>query len=82
MCIPPQDNSVRLITAPDQATAAVVEDLEARGLREETLVVWGGEFGRPIYSQGGLTENYYGRDHPPRCFTSFRAGAGVNPGIT
>ena len=66
----------------DQATAALIEDLEARGLLEDTLVVWGGEFGRTIYSQGVLTENNYGRDHHPRCFTIFMAGAGVKPGIT
>jgi hypothetical protein len=66
----------------DQATAALIEDLEARGLLEDTLVVWGGEFGRTIYSQGVLTENNYGRDHHPRCFTIFMAGAGIKPGIT
>ncbi|MBT5903624.1 MAG: DUF1501 domain-containing protein [Opitutaceae bacterium] len=66
----------------DQATAALIEDLEARGLLEDTLVVWGGEFGRTIYSQGVLTENNYGRDHHPRCFTIFMAGAGVKPGMT
>ncbi len=66
----------------DQATAALIEDLEARGLLEDTLVVWGGEFGRTIYSQGTLTETNYGRDHHPRCFTIFMAGAGVKPGIS
>lgn len=66
----------------DQATAALIEDLEERGLLEDTLVVWGGEFGRTIYSQGVLTENNYGRDHHPRCFTIFMAGAGVKPGMT
>ena len=66
----------------DQATAALIEDLEARGLLEDTLVVWGGEFGRTIYSQGVLTENNYGRDHHPRCFTIFMAGAGIKAGTT
>lgn len=66
----------------DQPTAALIEDLEQRGLLEDTLVIWGGEFGRTIYSQGTLTETNYGRDHHPRCFTIFMAGAGVKPGIT
>jgi hypothetical protein len=66
----------------DQATAALIEDLEQRGLLEDTLVVWGGEFGRTIYSQGALTEVDYGRDHHPSCFTIFMAGAGVKPGIS
>jgi hypothetical protein len=66
----------------DQPTAALIEDLEQRGLLEDTLVIWGGEFGRTIYSQGTLTETNYGRDHHPRCFTIFMAGAGVKTGIT
>jgi hypothetical protein len=66
----------------DQATAALIEDLEQRGLLEDTLVVWGGEFGRTIYSQGAVTVANYGRDHHPRCFTIFMAGAGVKPGIS
>ncbi len=66
----------------DQPTAALIEDLEQRGLLEDTLVIWGGEFGRTIYSQGTLTETNYGRDHHPRCFTIFMAGAGVKPGMT
>ncbi len=66
----------------DQPTAALIEDLEQRGLLEDTLVIWGGEFGRTIYSQGTLTETNYGRDHHPLCFTIFMAGAGVKPGIT
>ncbi len=66
----------------DQPTAALIEDLDRRGLLEDTLVVWGGEFGRTIYSQGTLTEDNYGRDHHPRCFTIFMAGAGVKPGIS
>ena len=66
----------------DQATAALIEDLEQRGLLEDTLIVWGGEFGRTIYSQGTLTETNYGRDHHPRCFTIFLTGAGIKPGMT
>ena len=66
----------------DQASAALIEDLERRGLLDETLVVWGGEFGRTVYSQGLSTEKTYGRDHHPRCFTIWLAGGGVKPGIT
>lgn len=66
----------------DQASTALIEDLERRGLLEDTLVIWGGEFGRTVYCQGTLTEDNYGRDHHPRCFTIFMAGAGVKPGIT
>ena len=66
----------------DQATAALIEDLEARGLLEDTLVVWGGEFGRSIFSHAVPTENNYGRDHHPRCFTIFMAGAGIKAGTT
>ena len=66
----------------DQATAALIEDLEQRGLLVDTLVVWGGEFGRTIYSQGTLTKTSYGRDHHPRCFTIFLTGAGIKQGIT
>ncbi len=64
----------------DQASAALVTDLQRRGLLEDTLVVWGGEFGRTNYSQGRLTANDYGRDHHPRCFSMWMAGAGVNAG--
>jgi hypothetical protein len=64
----------------DQPTAALVEDLRRRGLLDETLVVWGGEFGRTVYSQGTLTSENYGRDHHPRCFAIWMAGAGVKPG--
>jgi hypothetical protein len=64
----------------DQPTAALIEDLEQRGLLDETLVVWGGEFGRTVYSQGTLTADTYGRDHHPRCFSIWMAGAGVKPG--
>ncbi|MEM9353971.1 MAG: DUF1501 domain-containing protein [Planctomycetota bacterium] len=66
----------------DQASAALVTDLERRGLLEDTLVVWGGEFGRTSYSQGRLKVDDYGRDHHPRCFTIWMAGAGVNAGFT
>jgi uncharacterized protein (DUF1501 family) len=65
----------------DQPTAALIQDLKQRGLLEDTLVVWGGEFGRTVYCQGKLTENNYGRDHHPRCFTMWAAGGGTKPGI-
>ncbi len=64
----------------DQASAALVRDLEQRGLLDETLVVWGGEFGRTVYCQGRLTAEDYGRDHHPRCFTVWLAGGGIRPG--
>lgn len=66
----------------DQATAALIMDLKQRGLLDDTLVIWGGEFGRTNYSQGTLTDINYGRDHHPRCFTMFMAGGGVKPGFT
>lgn len=66
----------------DQPTAALIQDLKQCGLLEDTLIVWGGEFGRTIYSQGTLTQEDYGRDHHPRCFTVLLAGAGIKPGIT
>ena len=66
----------------DHATAGLLTDLKQRGLLDDTLIVWGGEFGRTIYSQGALTETNYGRDHHPRCFTVLMAGAGVNKGTT
>ena len=66
----------------DQASAALVKDLKQRGLLEDTLVIWGGEFGRTAYSQGLLTPTNYGRDHHPRCFTTWMAGGGIKPGIT
>ncbi len=65
----------------DQGSAALIKDLKQRGMLEDTLVVWGGEFGRTIYCQGGLTKTNYGRDHHPRCFTMWAAGGGVKPGI-
>lgn len=66
----------------DQANAALIKDLKQRGMLEETLVVWGGEFGRTVYSQGQLTSENYGRDHHPKAFTMWMAGAGVKPGFT
>jgi len=66
----------------DQPSAALVADLKQRGLLDDTLVIWGGEFGRTNYSQGALTETNYGRDHHPRCFTVWMAGGGVKPGFT
>src|SRR6476619_3509417 len=64
----------------DQPTAALIADLKQRGLLQDTLVVWGGEFGRTVYSQGKLTEANYGRDHHPRCFTMWMAGGGIKSG--
>src|SRR5712691_787653 len=65
----------------DQACYALITDLKQRGLLDDTLVIWGGEFGRTIYCQGKLTRDNYGRDHHPRCFTVWMAGGGVKPGI-
>jgi hypothetical protein len=65
----------------DQASAALITDLKQRGLLDDTLVVWGGEFGRTNYSQGKLTATDYGRDHHPRCFSIWMAGGGVKPGL-
>lgn len=66
----------------DQPQAALIKDLRRRGMLDETLVLWAGEFGRTVYSQGTLTHENYGRDHHPRCFTVWLAGGGVKPGIT
>ena len=66
----------------DQAQAALVTDLKQRGMLDDTLVVWGGEFGRSAYCQGVFNEDTYGRDHHPRCFTIWMAGGGVKPGVT
>ncbi len=66
----------------DQASAALLIDLKRRGLLDDTLIVWGGEFGRTTYSQGKLTATNFGRDHHGRCFTMWLAGGGVRPGIT
>ena len=66
----------------DQATTALLLDLKQRGMLDETLVIWGGEFGRTVYCQGKLTPKNYGRDHHPNCFTYWLAGGGVRPGFT
>jgi hypothetical protein len=66
----------------DQPSAALIKDLAQRGLLDETLVIWGGEFGRTVYSQGALTADNYGRDHHGRCFSMWMAGGGMKPGIT
>ena len=80
------DNLPRLIRQKaletDQASAALVIDLKQRGLLEDTLVIWGGEFGRTNYSQGVLSNTNFGRDHHPKCFTLWMAGGGVKPGLT
>lgn len=73
---------VKQCKATDQASAALVQDLKQRGLLDDTLVIWGGEFGRTNYSQGKLTREDYGRDHHPRCFTMWMAGGGIQQGIT
>jgi len=65
----------------DRASAALVTDLKQRGLLDETLVIWGGEFGRTNFSQGPITKDNYGRDHHPRCFSIWMAGGGIKPGI-
>ncbi len=66
----------------DKPSAALVMDLKRRGLLDDTLVIWGGEFGRTVYSQGALTKDNYGRDHHGRCFTVWMAGGGIKPGIS
>ena len=68
--------------AVDQPQAALIRDLEQRGLLDDTLVVWGGEFGRTAYCQGRFSEENYGRDHHPRCFTMWMAGGGSKPGTS
>jgi hypothetical protein len=68
--------------AVDQPSAALVQDLKQRGLLDDTLIVWGGEFGRTVYCQGALTQTNYGRDHHPRCFTMWAAGGGIKPGVS
>ena len=70
----------RQCRATDQATAGLVKDLDERGLLDDTLVIWGGEFGRTVYCQGRLTAEDYGRDHHPRCFTVWMAGGGIKAG--
>jgi hypothetical protein len=66
----------------DQPSAALIKDLKQRGMLDDTLIIWGGEFGRTVYSQGGLTRQNYGRDHHPSCMSYWLAGAGVNGGLT
>lgn len=66
----------------DQASAALVTDLKQRGLLDDTIVIWGGEFGRTIYCQESLSSGNYGRDHHPRCFTMWVAGGGFKPGLS
>ncbi|MFT7034689.1 MAG: hypothetical protein ACJA2S_003207 [Cyclobacteriaceae bacterium] len=66
----------------DQPTAALIKDLKRRGLLDDTLVIWGGEFGRTNYCQGKMTAENYGRDHHPRCFSIFMAGGGIKPGMS
>ena len=66
----------------DQASAALVRDLKQRGLLDDTIVVWGGEFGRTVYCQGRLTADDYGRDHHPRCFSLWLTGGGIRGGMT
>jgi uncharacterized protein (DUF1501 family) len=65
----------------DQASAALVKDLKQRGLLDDTLVIWGGEFGRTSFSQGKLTPEGFGRDHHPGCYSMWMAGGGVKPGM-
>ena len=77
----PRDLSLQCADV-DQASAALVTDLKQRGMLEDTLIVWGGEFGRTIYCQGSYKPDNYGRDHHGRCFTVWMAGAGVKPGFT
>jgi len=77
----PEDVKI-LAEDSDRGTYALVTDLKRRGLLDDTLVIWGGEFGRTVYSQGTLTKDDYGRDHHPRCFTMWMAGGGTKAGIT
>jgi uncharacterized protein (DUF1501 family) len=77
----PKDIAI-MTKSVDQASAALVVDLERRGLLEDTLVIWGGEFGRTNYSQGKLEKDNYGRDHHPRCFSIWMAGGGVKRGLS
>jgi hypothetical protein len=75
-------NLPKVCELTDQASAALITDLKQRGMLEDTLVIWGGEFGRTVYCQGRLTADDYGRDHHPRCFTIWMAGGGIRPGMT
>jgi hypothetical protein len=76
------NNIRRQCTDIDRASYGLITDLKQRGLLDDTLIVWGGEFGRTNYSQGKLTATDYGRDHHPRCFTMWMCGAGVKPGMS
>ena len=78
----PRDIAAPVPKATDQASAALMLDLKQRGMLDDTLVVWGGEFGRTVYCQGKLTRTNYGRDHHPRCFSMWMAGGGIKPGFT
>jgi hypothetical protein len=71
----------QLAPIADQPSAGLLKDLKQRGMLDDTLVIWGGEFGRTVYSQGTLTSDNYGRDHHPRNFTMWLAGGGVKPGV-
>ncbi|MCL4742062.1 MAG: DUF1501 domain-containing protein [Phycisphaerales bacterium] len=76
-------NDIRAVSrVVDQPAAALVKDLKQRGMLDDTLVVWGGEFGRTVYCQGPLSADNYGRDHHGRCFTVWMAGAGLKPGFS
>lgn len=75
-------NLSRQCKETDQGCAGLIKDLKQRGLLDDTLVIWSGEFGRTSYSQGALTKTNYGRDHHPRCFTGWMAGGGVKPGYS
>ena len=80
------DNLVPHLTAQcrdtDRASTGLIKDLKQRGLLKDTLVIWGGEFGRTVYTQGKFGSSGAGRDHHPRCFTTWAAGGGIKPGIT
>ena len=76
------ENIRRQTKEVDQPAWALVQDLKRRGLLDDTLVIWGGEFGRTIYSQGTLTKTNYGRDHHPKCYTMWMAGGGIQGGVT
>jgi uncharacterized protein (DUF1501 family) len=75
------DRMVAQCQETDQGTAALIQDLKQRGLLDETLVIWGGEFGRTVYCQGQITNHNYGRDHHPRCFSLWMSGGGIKSGM-
>jgi uncharacterized protein (DUF1501 family) len=76
-------NNIRTMAEDsDRPTYALITDLKQRGLLDDTVVIWGGEFGRTVYSQGTLRPDNYGRDHHPRCFSMWMAGGGVKPGVS